>query len=79
LQRGHKDVYWFRLNVLTSSGELLMLLEIGSIVGLQTAERGMSSHVSSESEVELKCLRLVKKISPESPGSGGFRSRKNLS
>jgi hypothetical protein len=43
-------------------------------------ERGMSSQVSSESEVELKCLRFVQKgslLSPQGPGTSG--SRKILS
>jgi hypothetical protein len=34
VQRGHKNIYWFGLNVPTSSGELLMLLALGSIVGV---------------------------------------------
>jgi hypothetical protein len=34
VQRGHKVVYWFGLNVPTSSGELLMLLALGSVVGV---------------------------------------------
>jgi hypothetical protein len=34
VHRGHKDVYWFGLNVPTSSGELLVLLALGSIVGV---------------------------------------------
>jgi hypothetical protein len=34
VQRGHEDVYWFGLNVPTSSGELLVLLALESIVGV---------------------------------------------
>jgi hypothetical protein len=34
MQRGHKDVYWFGLNVPTSSDELLILLALGSVVGV---------------------------------------------
>jgi hypothetical protein len=39
-------------------------------------ERGMSFQVSGESEVELKCLRFVKKgspLSPQGPGTSGAR------
>jgi hypothetical protein len=34
VQRGHEDVYWFGRKVPTSSGELFMLLALGSIVGV---------------------------------------------
>jgi hypothetical protein len=34
VQRGHEDVYWFGLNIPTSSGELLMLLALESVVGI---------------------------------------------
>jgi hypothetical protein len=34
VQRGHENVYWFRLNVPTSSGELLVLLALLSVVGV---------------------------------------------
>jgi hypothetical protein len=66
VQRGHEDVYWFRLNVPTSSGELLVLLALGSVVGV-TNSRGMSSQVSNESEVGLKCLPLVEERIPLGP------------
>jgi hypothetical protein len=69
VQKGHEDVYWFGLNVPTSSGELLVLLALGSVVGLQTVERRMSSQVSDESEVRLKCLLLVQKRDPLGRGA----------
>jgi hypothetical protein len=34
VQRGHEDVYWFGPNVSTSSGELLVLLALGFVVGV---------------------------------------------
>jgi hypothetical protein len=34
VQRGHEDVYWFGLNVTMSSGELLVLLALVSVVGV---------------------------------------------
>jgi hypothetical protein len=34
VQRGHEDVYWFGQKVPTSSGELFVLLTLGSIVGV---------------------------------------------
>jgi hypothetical protein len=34
VQRGHENVYWVRLNVPTSSGKLLMLLALLSVVGV---------------------------------------------
>jgi hypothetical protein len=34
VQREHEEVYLFRLNVPTSSGELLVLLALRSIVGV---------------------------------------------
>jgi hypothetical protein len=34
VQRGYDDLYWFRRNVPTSSGELFVLLALGSIVGV---------------------------------------------
>jgi hypothetical protein len=34
VQRGHKDVYWFGQNVPMSSGELLVLLGLGSVAGV---------------------------------------------
>jgi hypothetical protein len=32
VQRGQEDVYWFEQNVPTSSGELFVLLALGSLV-----------------------------------------------
>jgi hypothetical protein len=43
VQRGHENVYWFGLNVPTSSGELLMLLALWSVVGVTNDRGGMSS------------------------------------
>jgi hypothetical protein len=34
VQRGHKNIYWFGLNIPTSSDELLMLLALWSIAGV---------------------------------------------
>jgi hypothetical protein len=34
VQRGHENIYWFGLNVPTSSGELLVLLALGFITGV---------------------------------------------
>jgi hypothetical protein len=34
VQRGHEDVYWFERNVPTSSGNLFVLLALGSVVGV---------------------------------------------
>jgi hypothetical protein len=34
VQRGHEHVYWFRQNVPMSSGELFVLLVLGSVVGV---------------------------------------------
>jgi hypothetical protein len=45
VQRGHKDVYWFRWNVSTSSGELFMLLALGFAVEVTNGRErdGLSS------------------------------------
>jgi hypothetical protein len=34
VQRGYEDVYWFERNVPTSSGNLFVLLALGSVVGV---------------------------------------------
>jgi hypothetical protein len=39
VQRGHEDVYWFGLNVPTSSGELFVLLVLRSIVGVTNGRK----------------------------------------
>jgi hypothetical protein len=38
VQRGHKNVYWFGLNVPTSSGWLLVLLALWSIAGVTNSQ-----------------------------------------
>jgi hypothetical protein len=38
VQRGHEDVYWFGLIIPTSSGKLLMLLVLGSVVGITNGQ-----------------------------------------
>jgi hypothetical protein len=52
----HKGLYWFRLNIPTSSSRLLVLPALKFIVGVTNRRERVKSQVSGEGEVELKCF-----------------------
>jgi hypothetical protein len=58
VQRGHEDVYWFGLNVPMSSGKLLMLLALGSVVGGYKRSRERRAPKSLWVEVERVVVEL---------------------